>query len=454
MGAAFAFMRSRTRNRQKGNALLKTWSALWAAIAIVIMVLAPGTAAAGDTDTSQKFRIAVISDTQHYLDYKKQASSGFPFDAVEMFFDQMRYIADNSIANGGDIVFATAVGDVWEHQSLTSHPDNERRGIKAIPNPRLTGIIEATDHTRRIEMPAALAGYRLLSGKLPFSVVPGNHDYDAQFTDSRFPPSTDPAVKSGTGPDFYGMLYSSGLDNFREIFGAESDFFRDRPWYVGAFRGGASSAQIFTAGGYQFLHIGLEMAADDETLAWAQSILKRYPNRPTIITTHDYLDSHGARQPHPVVDWKAVDKRHNRPEDLWQKFIRKNDQILLVLSGHHRGQAFRDDANDKGHRVYQLLADYQDRTQTYRTVMNDPSAFGATGDGWFRLMEFDLSGDVPSVHVRTYSTHYKAYSTTLPAYSAWYRKDDAPEMTDEAYMAKDDFVIRLVDFKKRFPQQH
>ncbi|MCK9542151.1 MAG: metallophosphoesterase [Novosphingobium sp.] len=433
--------------------LFRKWPALHALLAFVLLLFAPGAEARTAADVSQQFRIAVISDTQHYLSYKNQTRAGFPFDAVEMFFDQMRYIADNSIANGGDIVFATAVGDVWEHQSRLSHPDNEARGIKPIANPRLVGILEVTARTRDTEMPAALAGYRLIAGKLPFSVVPGNHDYDAQFTDSRFPPSPDPAAKTGSGPGFYGMLYSSGLDNFREVFGSQSTFFRDQPWYVASHRGGASSAQIFTAGGYEFLHIGLEMAPDDETLAWAQSVLKRYPNRPAIVTTHDHLNSDGSRTPNAVVDWKAVDPRHNSPEDVWRKFIRKNDQILFVLSGHERGQAFRDDANAFGHRVYQLLADFQDRTQTYRTAMNDPSAIGPTGDGWFRLMEFDMRGQTPVVRVRTYSTHYKAYSTQLPAYAAWYRADDAPEMTDDAYLGKDDFVIRLVDFHERFPRR-
>lgn len=429
-----------------------TWCVFALLFACSQLVFAPPVEAKQDVDVSKQFRIAVISDTQHYLDYKKQTDAGFPFDAVEMFFDQMRYIARNSVAEGGDIVFATAVGDVWEHQSRDSHPDNEALGIAPIANPRLAGRIEVTPHTRDTEMPAAKLGYEMIAGKLPFSVVPGNHDYDAQFTDSRHPPAAGIVPGAKPTPDIYGMLYSSGLDNFREIFGSATPFFRDKPWYVASFRGGANSAQLFTAGGYQFLHIGLEMAADDEVLAWAGSVLKRYPNRPTILTMHDFLNSDGSRTPHPVVDWKAVNPRHNRPEDIWQKFISRHDQVLFVFSGHERGQAFRDDANIFGHRVYQMMADYQDRTQTYRSATNDPAAIGPTGDGWFRFLEFDMRGAVPVVHVRTYSTHYKAYSTQLPAYAAWYRADDAPVATDEEYLRKDDFSITLTDFSERFPK--
>src|SRR3546814_9007220 len=35
-----------------------------------------------------------------------------------------------------------------------------------------------------VEMPTARKGYEMISGKLPFSVVPGNHDYDSNWSRS------------------------------------------------------------------------------------------------------------------------------------------------------------------------------------------------------------------------------------------------------------------------------
>lgn len=401
-------------------------------------------------DPGARFRIAVIPDTQHYMNYKHQTVTGFPFDATELFRDQMRFIAANSVSQGGDIVFATAVGDVWEHQSLEIDPESQALGIRRIDNPKLAGIIEATGQTRAHEMPSARAGYALLAGKLPFSVVPGNHDYDAQFTDARQPPGTDPALTPADGPAFYGMLYSGGLDNFRQVFGSDQPFFRNKRWYVSSFRGGTNSAQVFRAGGYEFLHIGLEMAADDAALDWAAGVIRRYPGRPTIVSTHDFLDTRGQRTPHPVVDWKSVNPRRNRPEDVWQKFVSRHDQIFLVLSGHARGQAFRNDANASGHRVYQLMANYQDRSQAYRAIMGNPKAYGPTGDGWLRLMEFDLTGAVPLIRVRTCSTYFKACSDRVPAYAAWYRADEDPGLDDPSFLREDHFDIPLTDFRKRF----
>ncbi|MET4898282.1 serine/threonine protein phosphatase [Sphingomonadaceae bacterium jetA1] len=426
------------------------------ALALIALTM-PGTASTraaqpGGGDAPLTFRIAVIPDTQHYLDYRKQTGAGYPFDGVALFYDQMRFIADHSVAAGGDIAFATAVGDVWEHQSLPVDPDNTAKGIHAIDNPKLRGILEATPRTRTVEMPAARRGYAMLAGKLPFSVVPGNHDYDAQFTSAKFPPTTDPAMKRAATPAYYGMLHVGGLRNFTSVFGADTPFFRGKPWYVASYRGGADSAQIFTAGGYRFLHIGLEFAAPDDALDWAARVMARHPGLPTIVTTHDFLNSDGSRTPNPVVDMKAVDPANNNPEDVWRKFIRRHDQIFLVLSGHERGQAYRVDANAFGHPVYQMMADYQDRNASYRNTSGDGSSTTArpTGDGWLRMLSFDMRPASPVIRVRTYSTYYKAYSTQVPAYAAWYKADDAPRASAADYRAKDDFTVTLTGFRQRF----
>jgi hypothetical protein len=424
----------------------------WLIAAAAALLCAGGAHAQPPAETTSAFTIAVIPDTQHYLDYRKQTAAGFPFDAVEMFYDQMRFIAANSVGEGGDIVFATAVGDVWEHQTKPIDPGSLKAGIRAVDNPALAGVLEVTDRTRTVEMPAARRGYAMLDGKLPFSVAPGNHDYDSQFTDAKHPPGKSADPYGGVG-----MLFSGGLDNFREVFGAQTPFFKDKPWYVGSFNGGADSAQVFDAGGYRFLHIGLEMAPADDVLAWAAEVVKAHPGLPTIVSIHDHLDSRGQRAPNPVVDWKKVDPRRNNAEDLWRKFVSKHDQVFLVVSGHHRGQSFRVDANDAGNPVYQAMADYQDRMQTYRTVTGEPhgvktppSGRNAVGDGWLRLLKFALQDDAAIIHVQTYSTYYKAYSTQIPQYAAWYKIDDAPDMSDADYLRKDDFQISIPDFGKRF----
>ena len=315
-----------------------------------------------------------------------------------------------------------------------------------------------TQKTVEIEIPKAIEGYELVhAAGIPFGVAPGNHDYDAMWSVVGYPSSLDRESSEAltNTPEDLGMLHIGGLDNFRSVFGDDTKFFADKDWYVSSFRGGANSAQVFDAGGYRFLHLALEMAADDEVVAWAQGVIEAHPNRPTVISTHDYLDVRGQRRANPIIDLDRVDPaHHNSADELFEKLIAPNDQVFLVLCGHQHGQARRVDPNQAGHAVYQILADYQDREQSALDAGQAPASRRrgpmGIGDGWFRLMEFDLSSPEPTVVVRTYSTHYETYSGELDSYAAWYRDHEQPEMTDAEFHAAEEFVIELEDFRARF----
>jgi hypothetical protein len=390
------------------------------------------------------FAIAVIPDTQNYVDYTRQIEEGYPFDAHKIFLGQMEYIAENLESEGGDIAFVTALGDMWQHQTLQMDPAHEARGFKAVANPHLTSVLMPTPKTRTVEMPIVAEGYRTIAGKVPFSVVPGNHDYDAIWTDSKHPPAAEFKDYSS-----WGMLHVGGLANFRSIFSDRSEFFRGKSWYVASHDGGADSAQIFTAAGYRFLHIGLQYDPPNVTLAWAASLIKQFPGLPTIVTTHNYLNPDGARLSTPAADSHAVDPEDNNPEMVWEKLISRHDQIFMVLCGHQYAQARRADLNRHGHIVYQLLSDFQNRRQTAKAAGRDKPGEGI-GDGWLRLMTFEMGAAVPVVRVRTYSSHYKKFSTELSEYPAWYKADEKPQLTDAEFHAQDDFRLELTDFRARF----
>src|SRR6185436_15887345 len=179
---------------------------------------------------------------------------------------------------------------------------------------------EVTPKTRSVEIPMALKGYSVIAeAGLAFGVAPGNHDYDAMWSDSRYPPVKD-AKQIDMTPKTLGMLHVGGLDNFRSVFIAKR--YADRPWYVASYTGGSSSAQVFTAGGYTFLHLALEMSPSDAVLKWASSVIAK-----------------GERRANPIIDLAAIDSIHNNAEDLWNEFLSRHDQIFLVLCGHHHGVA-------------------------------------------------------------------------------------------------------------------
>lgn len=434
------------------------------ALALLALVALPGCSSLFGREQDARrgssptvFEIAMIPDTQNYVDYTHQRAEGFVFDASLLLNEQMEWIASRSVPRGGEIAFVAAVGDVWQHQTLPMDKDHADRGMGSVPNPFFAGHFDPTPKTRSVEIPKAIEAYEILAASgVPFGVAPGNHDYDAMWTSDQFPPDTaKPRKEIRFRAEDIGILHVGGLDNFRSAFGDDKPFFKDKPWYVASFRGGANSAQLFRAGGYEFLHFALEMQADDEVVAWVESVLARYPNRPTILSTHDYLDPRGERRANPIIDLDRVDPdHHNSAEELFRKLIAKNDAIFLVLCGHHHGQSFRVDVNEQGHEVYQMLADYQDRGQAgldsgqpLDPYMKRPTGIG---DGWLRILRFETGGIAPRIEVRTYSTHYRELSSEIDQYAAWYREHEQPDMSDEAFLAAEEFTVPLVDFRERF----
>jgi hypothetical protein len=202
--------------------------------------------------------------------------------------------------------------------------------------------------------------------------------------------------------------------------------------------------------------LALEMQAGDDVVEWARGVIQEHAGLPTIISTHDYLNRRGERLPseYANMDLALVDPEgNNSAEDLWQEFIVETDQIFMLLCGHQPGQAMRIDQNDNGHEVYQILADFQDREQAALDAGQPPGPgrpTPITGDGWLREMTFHLHSADPKIDVRTYSSHYESYSSELDTYAEWYKDREQPEMSDEQFLAADQFTINLNDFRSRF----
>lgn len=387
-----------------------------------------------------KFTVAVIPDTQNYSDYRYQTANGWPIDQAAIFAEQMDWVADNAVSNGGAIAFATHLGDVWQNYGE----------IKGNPVPEVENI----------EIPSALNALNKIHGALPWGVVPGNHDYDSYWKDD--------SNESKIG----------GLTNFRTNLGSQSKYFKDKDWYISSHDGGTSSAQTFIAGDYKWLHLSLELEPSDAALNWAQGVIDDNPDLPTIVTTHEYLTfDHVPGDPTQAARVNDAYRDHtenNSPQELWDKFLSKNDQILLTLCGHNYngrffGESRRVDLNDAGYEVHQMLSDYQGRTKAWtdagvwdsEELANDPELsklFGhyrqRCGDGWLRLLEFDM--DSKELHVSTYSTLFDAYSTDLPWYSDFYNEvftsweGHTFDLTEEEFLARGDFVISLEGFEDRF----
>ena len=402
-----------------------------------------------------QFTVAVVPDTQNYSNHRHQRELGFPLNTREMLWDMMQHIARNSVKNGGSIAFATGLGDMWQHP-ISQDIDDEHaaRGDKAVANPLIEGLIPASpEYVLDIEIPAVKMAYKILDGQLPFSVVPGNHDHDHLWTDANHPPRPDAHLGDSK---IYGVggLHIGQLTNWIATFGADTPFFRDKPWYVSSYRGGANSAQVFNGGGYRFLHLGLEMSPHTDVIEWAESVLAKYKGLPTIISIHEFIDGEGNRESLDCLDLSRLDPDRHNPQRLWDRFVSRHDQIFAVLNGHFHGCRHRIDSNQFGHPVYQFLTNYQTRKQSVTGSVpavtgSVPDILDGIGDGWIRMMEFDLAADQPRLRLRAYSTYFKAYSTELPHYASWYASEH-PDLSPEALAALDEFELALDGFHDRF----
>jgi hypothetical protein len=332
------------------------------------------------------FTIAVIPDTQNYVDNTKPQPASY-----KGFVAETTYLATHK--NELNLAFVTHTGDVVEHGDGTN------------------GTLGDNSYGGGAEWDRALCALKVLAdADIPFAMAPGNHDYDNYSYDI------------GSRPLESRLMWN-------RYFGSKSYLFAFKPWYGGAsdqlsFDPGLSSYQVFQAEGKSFLHLALQMEPSDAALAWAQSVIDAHRGYATIITTHSYIAPPPAGDMNPPFAETPVRNSAgylvnspggwNDGQQLWDKFISKNDQIFLVICGHSwnptdangisQGENIRMDDNLYGHPVYQVLSDYQGNTAGIDGIADsDPG-----GEGWIRLMTFDMKAK--TIHFKTYSPLLNRYA--------------------------------------------
>jgi pimeloyl-ACP methyl ester carboxylesterase len=193
----------------------------------------------------------------------------------------------------------------------------------------------------------------MLDDHVPWGVLPGNHD---------------------------GAASGGSLANYDAFFGCAR--FSGESWYGGGYLGSnANNYEFFSGGGDDYLIFHFRYNPSDAVLAWANQTIANYPNRRVIVTTHSYLNVDGSRTA--------------EGNQVWNGFVAPHaDQVFLVLCGHMHGEAKRTDVVN-GHSVYQVLADYQSRTNG--------------GNGWLRTLEFRPEED--KIYVKTFSPYLNSYES-------------------------------------------
>ncbi|MBN1910360.1 MAG: metallophosphoesterase [Pirellulales bacterium] len=241
---------------------------------------------------------------------------------------------------------------------------------------------DVTNRNSKLEWERASRGLGLLDGKVPYALVPGNHDYgDKGHADNRetkindyFPPS-----RFKDWPTFGGTMEKGRIEN---------------------------SFHLFEAGGKKWLVLGLEWGPRDETLRWADSILTKYADRKALVFTHAYLYNDSTRYDWAKKGRKQASSPHgyktpgslNDGEEIWQKVLRKHANVFMAMNGHVCGDGlgFQVSRGDHGNWVNEMLVNYQVQK--------------IGGGAWLRLLEFLPDGK--TIQAKTYSPLYEEYETS------------------------------------------
>ena len=239
------------------------------------------------------------------------------------------------------------------------------------------GLGDVTDRNTTREWRHAKEAIDELDGRVPYALASGNHDYT-------------PHGESVSG--------RSGINEF-----FPPAKFEKWPTFGGVMKQGdiTNSYHLFSAGGTDWIVIVLQWAPTDAAVNWANKLLAKYPKRKAILVTHAYLydgnvrydfAKNGNKQKWNLRSYTR--QNCNDGEELWQKLVRKNN-FAMVFCGHVdiHDYCLVVSRNDRGKRVYQMMADYQ--------------AHKLGGEAYLRILEFLPDGK--TVHVKSYSPLYDKY---------------------------------------------
>ncbi len=175
---------------------------------------------------------------------------------------------------------------------------------------------------------------------------------------------------------------------FSRYFGAHR--FQDQVYYGESYEDNRGHYDLISSHGNDYMMVYMGWQPDGDGISWMNQVLSRYPDRIAILNFHQYLDGFGNRT--------AIAER------IFEEVVVPNENVQIVLGGHHHGsQVLIDEIDDNGdgvvdRQVYQLLGNFQDAPRG--------------GNGYMNVMSVDMSNN--TIHVNTYSPDLDAYDLFDP----------------------------------------
>lgn len=216
----------------------------------------------------------------------------------------------------------------------------------------------------------ASVGMKILDrARLPYAIAPGNHDTEAVGIESGSAAPGDVKVNLRKTAKFNYFFPAQRFSLQAERFEPDKS---DNACY------------LFEAGGLKWMVITLEFCAREGAAQWMDQTLKSYPDRNAIVLTHYHLTS-GGEIATTNAGYGAM-----RVSDIFERYIRPHENVLLVLSGHVCFSASRTDKGTEGNTIYQLLQNYQCKSN---------------GAGLLRMLDIDVAEKTITARMFSPYTH-------------------------------------------------
>ena len=305
------------------------------------------------------YTIAVFPDTQNYT------ATG---QLNHIFGDMTQWLVDNKDAL--NIQFMIHVGDI-------------------------------TNNNTAAQWAVAEEALRKLDGKIPYSLLPGNHDqasggsaadHSSVYLDNLFSPDKQEAVNG---------------DTFGDVYDREPESARN-------------SYSTFTApDGTKWLVLSMEFGPRDDVLRWASDVIEDHLDHRVIINSHSLTSFAGRQDPTeaPLYDEGAGydygigrdPEGANDGETIYRELIAKYPNISMTFSGHIFGDGAETDVSytQYGTPVYEFLVNYQNGVAREITGNGDASLGGRGGNGAIRLVVIDPENN--TISTETYFTEFDDY---------------------------------------------
>lgn len=297
------------------------------------------------------FTVVILPDSQHYVERPGQE------ERIHCLEKQMEWIIQNKEKR--NIRFVSHVGD------YTHHRDNPK------------------------ERSAFFERFLPLADHVPLGFCAGNHDILLSEADSLALPARGKQLNPA---EFYQPNVQQIQENALQSLRTHSFWLEDRNF-------GQSNAQIFEALGQQYLFLHLEYGPSDETLLWANHILKAHAQIPAFLTTHMFVtpeEEMGVTRRESrlsTLQYNMAGQGDNAGVDILEKLILSCENVKWVFCGHYADERYL--LIQAGNRtVHAMLSNYE---------WDKPY----NGNSWLRLLTFYPTEN--RVQVDTYSPLFDAY---------------------------------------------